>query len=124
MRPVQITPEALVVYDDVAAAIAPVLKRALDRLDRRQVDPDVLETIERLETMGDAYGVRRRNQKVSDVDDGGFEAVEWIPVKRYAQLEGISEQAATQRCREHLENEGRAVREGRCWRVAIPMEVA
>ena len=66
MKPLQITPEALVVYDDFADLVGPALGKWLEqaRRDRREIHPDHVEAIERLVLM--AEGFRSWNSKSSE----------------------------------------------------------
>ena len=117
MRSVPVSGPGLFVPADVAAAIAPTLTRALSDARRLGMypDPDVAETIERLDVIGSAWLARHRNvTNVPFVDLPRSDAVEWITVQDAAALLQVSDTAVKARLRRGTL---RGVKLGRAWRV-------
>ena len=98
MKPLQITPDLLLVDAAFADVVGPPLGQWLEhaRRDRREIDPDHVEAIERLVLM--AEGFRDRNRKVPKVDGPLARAVEMVTVKQVHELTGLSTRAITKRC--------------------------
>jgi hypothetical protein len=117
MRPIPVESRGLFVPEDVAAALAPILGRALRdaRRNGATVHPDVVETIERLGVLGNRHrGVVHVADHVATVDSLSCDDFDSISVKQAANSLEVSGSAVTGSLRRgslHGEKVGRA------WRV-------
>jgi excisionase family DNA binding protein len=103
MRPTVIPGPGLFVPAHVAAVLAPPLSRELSKARAlgAYVDPDVRETVERLEVVGAAWSNRKRTVPTVPplLDPRRSENFEWITVQTAAALLHVSDTAVKARLR-------------------------
>lgn len=116
MRPVVVSQPGVLVPADVAAVIAPTLVRELSRARRMgvYVDPDVRETIERLEVLGAGWAKRRNVPTLPLVDGPRSDDFESITVNQAATRLRVSDTAIKGRLRRGTL---RGMKVGGRWRV-------
>ena len=125
MRPLQITREALVVYDDFADLVGPALGKWLEqaRRDRREIHPDHVEAIERLHTHG--RGVPIPELKSSESWRLRFRGCRVEDSEADHELTGLCERAIVKRCRAGTLTAEQPGGPGTAWRIdaaSLPKE--
>lgn len=116
-RPVVISGAGLFVPADVAAELGPVLAHFLElaRRDYRKVNPDVVETVEKIDLLGNWWRNKNLPSNLPSVDTPCSDPVQWITVKTAAE-----ELSKTPRAVTGLLTRGSLHGElvGRTWRVS------
>jgi hypothetical protein len=120
VKPTFIAGPGLFVPADVAEVIGPVLKRELARAIRghERASEDVVETIERLVLVGEAWAnrVAKVAEEVADLDPPRCDPFESISVKQSSDELAVSEAAVKGLIKRKTLH---AVKAGRSWRVCV-----
>ena len=99
-RPVVIQGAGLFISADVAADLGPVLMQYLEwaRRDCREMNPDTVETVEKIDLLGNWWrskSVANVAANVATFGEGDCEEVEFLTVKATSDILNISHQAVT-----------------------------
>ena len=115
-RPVVIQGAGLFISADVAADLGPVLMQYLEwaRRDCREMNPDTVETVEKIDLLGNWWRNKNLPSNLPSVDTPCSDPVQWITVKTAAEeLERTTRAVTGLLERGSLHGE----RDGRTWRV-------
>jgi hypothetical protein len=115
MHPTVISEPSLLVPAHVAATLGPLITAVMNeaRRDRLDLPADVVETLDKIQLVGDAYRNRVTPTKGA-VAPEPFDPPSWTAVKDASDILKISPQAVTGLCRSGSLH---AEQDGRLWRV-------